>query len=56
MTMEPTKLQPRHKRHVEDLKKRIADSLDRELSLMAEERSERAQRLGLPHKTPLQPQ
>jgi hypothetical protein len=54
--MEPTKLQSRYQRHFEDLKKQIADSLDKELSLMAEERSERAQRLGLPHKTPLRPQ
>jgi len=56
MTMEPTKLQSRHKRHLEDLKKQIARCLEKELSLLAEERSERAQRIGLPHKTAMRPQ
>lgn len=49
MTMEPNKLQSRHRRHVEDLKKRIAECLERELELLADERKERAQRLGIPH-------
>ena len=56
MMMEPTKLQPHHKRHLEDLKKQIARCLEKELSLLAEERNERAQRIGLPHKTAVQPQ
>jgi len=56
MTMEPTKLQPRHRRRIEDLKKEIAHCLDKELSLLAEERSERAQRLGLDKKTLVRPQ
>jgi hypothetical protein len=47
MTMEPTKLHGRQKRHLEDLKKQIAHCLDKELDLLAEERSERAERLGL---------
>jgi hypothetical protein len=47
MTMEPTKLHGRQRRHIEDLKKQIAHCLDKELNLMAEERSERAERLGL---------
>jgi hypothetical protein len=47
MTMEPTKLHGRRGRHLEDLKKQIAHCLDRELSMLAEERSERAERLGL---------
>jgi hypothetical protein len=56
MTMEPTKLQHHHKRHLEDLKKQIARCLEKELSLLAEERSERAQRMGLPHKIAPRPQ
>ena len=47
MTMEPTKLHGRQRRHVEDLKKQIAHCLDKELGLLAEERKERAERLGL---------
>ena len=47
--MEPTKLHTRHGRHVEDLKQQIARCLEKELSLLAEERSERARRLGLAH-------
>jgi hypothetical protein len=47
---EPTKLHGRHTRHIEDLKKQIAHCLDRELDLLAEERSERARRLGIDHK------
>ncbi len=39
---EPTKLHGHSKRHIEDLKKQIAHCLDRELNLLAEERSERA--------------
>jgi hypothetical protein len=48
MTMEPTKLHGRRGRHIEDLKKQIAHCLDKELDLLAAERSERAERLGLP--------
>jgi hypothetical protein len=44
---EPTNLPGRHKRHLEDLKQQIARCLDRELSLLAEERTERARRLGI---------
>jgi hypothetical protein len=47
MTMEPTKLHGRHRRHIEELKKEIAHCFDKELSLLAEERSERARRLGI---------
>ena len=47
MTMEPTKLHGRQRRHFDDLKKEIAHCLDKELHLLAEERSERAERLGL---------
>jgi hypothetical protein len=47
MTMEPTKLHGRQRRHLEDLKKQIAHCLDKELDLLAEERKERAERLGL---------
>ena len=47
MTMEPTKLLGRQRRHIEDLKKQIAHCLDKELDLLAAERSERAERLGL---------
>jgi hypothetical protein len=47
MTMEPTKLHGRQRRHFEELKKQIAHCLDKELIMLAEERSERAERLGL---------
>jgi hypothetical protein len=47
MTMEQTKLHGRQRRHIEELKKQIAHCLDKELDLLAEERSERAERLGL---------
>ena len=47
MTMEPTKLHGRQRRHIDDLKKQIAHCLDKELNLLAEERSERAEQLGL---------
>lgn len=47
MTMEPTKLHGRQRRHIDDLKEQIAHSLDKELNLLAEERSERAEQLGL---------
>lgn len=53
--MEPTKLQSRHRRHVEDLKVQIARSLEKELNLLAEERSERARRLGLAVQEPAKP-
>ena len=49
MTTEPNKPQARQRRSIEDLKKQIAECLDRELSLLAEERNERARRLGLPY-------
>ena len=47
---EPTKLHGRHKRHIEELQKQIARCLDRELDLLAQERSERARHLGIEHK------
>jgi len=47
MTMESAKLHGRDRRHLEDLKKQIAQCLDRELNLLAEERRERARHLGL---------
>ena len=47
MTMEPTKLHGRQRRHIDDLKEQIAHCLDKELNLLAEERSERAEQLGL---------
>ena len=47
MMMEPTKLHGRQRRHIDDLKEQIARSLDKELNLLAEERSERAEQLGL---------
>jgi hypothetical protein len=47
MTVEPTKLHGRQRRHIEDLKEQIAHCLDRELTMLAEDRSERAERLGL---------
>jgi hypothetical protein len=47
MTAEPTKLHGRRTRHIEELKEQIAHCLERELSLLAEERSERARRLGI---------
>lgn len=47
MTMEPTKLHGRQRRHIEDLKKQIAHCLDKELTMLTEERRERAERLGL---------
>ena len=47
MTMEPSKLHGRQKRHIENLKEQIAHCLDKELALLAQERSERAERLGL---------
>jgi len=47
MTMEPTKLHGRQGRHIEELKKQIAHCLDRELTMLTEERNERAERLGL---------
>ena len=47
MTMEPSKLQGRQKRHIDELKAQIAHCLDKELTMLAEERSERAERLGL---------
>ncbi len=50
---EPTKLHGRSKRHIEELKKQIAHCLEKELSLLAEERTERAQRLGIDRKREL---
>jgi hypothetical protein len=50
MTMEPTKLHGHHKRHLDELKKQIAHCMDKELDMLAEERSERARRLGLHEK------
>jgi len=47
MTMEPTKLHGRQRRHIEDLKTQIAQCLDKELTMLTEERRERAERLGL---------
>jgi hypothetical protein len=47
MTMEPSKLHGRQKRHIDELKERIAHCLDKELTMLAEERIERAERLGL---------
>lgn len=47
MTMEPTKLHGPQRRHIEDLKKQIAHCLDKELTMLTEERKERAERLGL---------
>ena len=47
MTMEPTKLHGRQKRHIEELKEQIAHCLDKELTMLAEERIERAERLGI---------
>jgi hypothetical protein len=44
---EPTKLHGRRSRHIEELRKKIAHSLDRELDLLAEERRERGGRLGI---------
>ena len=49
MTTEANKPQGRHRRHFEDLKTQIAQCLERELRLLAEERNERARRLGLVH-------
>ena len=46
MTMEPTKLHAQ-KRHIDELKKQIAHCLDKELTMLAEERIERAERLGI---------
>jgi len=50
---EPTRLHGRSKRHIEELKKQIAHCLEKELSLLAEERTERAQRLGIDRKREL---
>jgi hypothetical protein len=50
MTIEPTKLHGRRKRHIDELKEQIAHCLDKELSLIAEERNERARRLGIDDK------
>lgn len=47
MTMEPTKPYGRQMRHIEELKKQISHCLDKELTMLAEERSERAERIGL---------
>lgn len=47
MTSEPAKLHGHHRRHLEDLKKQIAYCLEKELDLLAEERRDRAERLGL---------
>ena len=47
MMMEPTKLHGRQRRHIDDVKEQIAHCLDKELNLLAEERSERAEQLGL---------
>ena len=47
MTMESTKLHGRDQPRLEDLKKQIAQCLDRELNLLVEERRERARDLGL---------
>jgi hypothetical protein len=50
MTTEPNKLEVRQRRSIEELKAQIARCLDKELSLLTEERNERARRLGLPHR------
>jgi hypothetical protein len=50
MTIEPTKLHRRRKRHIDESKEQIAHCLDKELSLIAEERNERARRLGIDDK------
>jgi hypothetical protein len=44
---EPTKLHGRRSPHIEELRKQIAHSLDRELDLLTEERRERGRRLGI---------
>jgi hypothetical protein len=45
--IEPTQLRPRQDRHLEALKTQIARCLEKEVSLQAEERRERARQLGI---------
>jgi len=45
--IEPTQLRRRKDRHLDALKHEIARCLEKELSLRAEERQERSQRLGI---------
>jgi hypothetical protein len=49
MTTEQSKPQARQRSSIEDLKRQIAECLEKELGLLTEERNERARRLGLPH-------
>jgi hypothetical protein len=47
MAAEPTQLDPRRSRHLEELKSQIARCLDQEMHLKAEERRDRARQLGI---------
>ena len=47
MVVEPTQLEARRSRHLEELKSQIARCLDQEMDLKAEERRERARQLGI---------
>ena len=47
MKIEPTQLNARKIRHLEALKSQIAQCLEKEVNLKAEERQERARQLGI---------
>ena len=47
MVVEPTQLEARRSRHLEELKSQIARCLDQEMDLKAEERRDRARQLGI---------
>ena len=47
MIVEPTRLDARRSRPLEELKSQIARCLDQEMDLKAEERRERARQLGI---------
>jgi hypothetical protein len=47
VNIEPTQLHRRRNRHLDALKAQIARCLEKELSLKAEERQERAQQFGI---------
>jgi hypothetical protein len=47
MVVEPTQLEVRRSRYLEEVKSQIARCLDQEMNLKAEERRERARQLGI---------
>jgi hypothetical protein len=47
MAIEPTQIEARRSRHLEELKSQIARCIEQEMDLKSEERRERARQLGI---------